>query len=353
MYEIKYLYLFSIYLRCSIKVAQFTLTDPVGKVPNNPCEQCGKNFNRPYALTLHIKRVHEGKGKDFHCIKCSYTAYDQYMLNQHVQLVHEGVKNFACENCGRTFGTKTGLNEHIMTIHEGIKNFQCEFCEYKAAHKSNLKQHILCVHEKLKNFVCTICGKACGKKGDLIKHVKNVHEENKNYQCEKCNYKTGYSSSLQRHIQTVHEKLKNFKCHICGKACSQKSDLIKHIRKVHKDFDSKTILESQKNEGIMSAQVTEDMINFHQKFLGNTIPRTEAPGGSGVSDPGFAITNQNDLDIHKLKSLDQEKVSQLAFAIPHLLPNPLPLPGGSGELKHEVPQTREPRGFSDPQPQSP
>ena len=41
---------------------------------------------------------------------------------------NDEVKKYNCETCGKTFNRPFQLRVHISTVHEGVKNHKCEIC---------------------------------------------------------------------------------------------------------------------------------------------------------------------------------------------------------------------------------
>ncbi|GAB1600701.1 zinc finger protein 236-like [Argonauta hians] len=73
------------------------------------CNDCGKEFTRPYLLKYHIK-------------------------------VHAGLKPFECPICGKRFGYKNNMKSHLK-LHAGIKPYQCCVCDAKFTRGSTLRRH--------------------------------------------------------------------------------------------------------------------------------------------------------------------------------------------------------------------
>ena len=54
---------------------------------NYKCDKCDYSTKRKFNLSLHIRRVHDGR-KNFKCTMCTYSSFDKSNLNKHLVNVH-------------------------------------------------------------------------------------------------------------------------------------------------------------------------------------------------------------------------------------------------------------------------
>ena len=55
---------------------------------SNPCPECGKCFFRAEVLKVHLRDVHENKGKLFICEICDKTSTSLNGLRRHMSVYH-------------------------------------------------------------------------------------------------------------------------------------------------------------------------------------------------------------------------------------------------------------------------
>ena len=197
----------------------------------NFCHTCGKSFNRPSDLKIHVYTVHDGH-KDFHCNSCEKSFSSSSGLTKHFKSVHEGLKEHHCDSCGKSFSRQDHLKQHIYVVHEGNKDYQCASCEKSFGNSSDLKKHVSTIHEGRKDYFCGPCEKWFSRAEHLKRHNINVHNAGtKVKQCIICTRCFSSESELEKHVQ----KHIKFKCDTCEKTFCRSESLIQHKSKTHND----------------------------------------------------------------------------------------------------------------------
>ena len=100
------------------------------------CSYCGQEYGI-YALTCHIKRVHE----KIPCAQCGKLVGIDCM-NRHISSVHtpNDQKKYQCDVCRKGFSSLQHLRDH-RNLHTGEKPYKCKFCPSCFASKGNHAMH--------------------------------------------------------------------------------------------------------------------------------------------------------------------------------------------------------------------
>ena len=245
--------------------------DPLELQKKYNCNVCKKSYLRKYALSRHIKTVHDGKR--FECKNCNRSFTNPRSLKAHQLAVHEG-KVFECDICNQIYVLPKSLREHRSVVHNG-KKYECETCNQIFTRSANLKRHELAVHGLGKKFECKICNqiftlsrelkthqmadhvgkkfcdicdKSFSSKTVLLDHIKTVHD-GKRY-CKIYDKTFTLSSSLKKHQLVVHEEIKKYQCEACNKSFSNPNHLKSHQLVVHegKKYDTYYLKDPEKTE---------------------------------------------------------------------------------------------------------
>lgn len=116
------------------------------------CDQCGLDFKKREAFSLHFQCIHLKKYS--FCDLCPKKFPHSAHLTIHKQAVHEKLRPFACDLCEYTSYRKTTLQVHMLR-HSSKKT--CEVCFKSVVNMyDHLKSHI--------EVKCSICQKICDKR---------------------------------------------------------------------------------------------------------------------------------------------------------------------------------------------
>ena len=174
-------------------------------------DDCGKAFDRPARLQIHIRS-------------------------------HTNERPFACEEpgCGKTFPRAEHLKRHTIDRHSDEREYACTYslpgtdgdaapvqCDKNFTTATRLRRHVA-AHESKEETTCPEpgCGKNFRKLETLQRHIRRDHLHEKGYQCDhvdtdengesvECGQSFGKSAQLQTHRKRVHSGLRYY-CEICS-----------------------------------------------------------------------------------------------------------------------------------------
>lgn len=131
------------------------------------CRHCGKNFEIPQDLTVHIKTnscsFDEKSTKLKSCDECRFNTNSASEFLCH-KILHGDSLLLSSQNKGTSTGGK-----------QEIPHYMCPFCG-KYYGKSYLRFHLR-LHTKEREFVCAICGTGFFRRSNWTKHMKS-HDKN-------------------------------------------------------------------------------------------------------------------------------------------------------------------------------
>ena len=244
-------------------------------------EGCGKAFDRPIRLQMHI-RSHTNE-RPYPCPEegCDKAFLRSEHLKAHTKAKHNDDRNYTCTytlrgedgsdvQCGKAFHTATRLRRHIA-MHEEKEQTKCQECGKEFRKQETLQRHIKSVHLNEKAFRCTHveigadmdaepeeCGEEFANARQLRAHETREHGGSR-YFCQICapegpgveaeaaetmsmqSSGVGFATyaELQTHMKTIHPP----SCPTCGQACETNRAL-----KAHMDIEHSSLTDRQRFE---------------------------------------------------------------------------------------------------------
>ena len=177
------------------------------------CETCGKKYQQPGELKVHVF-VH-GESK-YPCKYCGKGLKSPWAQREHENRRHEQEPE-PCGMCGKMLSGKTVVKEHERVVHFNEGTVDCGLCEKTLKTKRNFQLHKEAVHGT----------------------VEKAHH------CHVCNGKFRVVSLLKNHIETVHEKSRLFPCPFCKTVLSNKNRFKLHSKRLHQGSDLPQELKEQ------------------------------------------------------------------------------------------------------------
>ncbi|KPJ18801.1 Zinc finger protein 571 [Papilio machaon] len=235
--------------------------------PPCKCTDCGKLFNSPYYLTLHLKNsgqkeacalcgtmvfrglemkehLQAAHGKEVHmCTDCPMLFTHDYELKQHTKRAHRAGA-LTCFDCGRTFPRNASFEVHaqmhaVRTCRACGAQFTNRACyrEHRSNCEPGAKPDTKNVPRSRRSnirdpatFICDYCGKTYLSRPQLKNHIVWIHMDIRPHQCQWCGKRFYTPTRLAEH-SVVHTRERNFECDICGAKLVSKMAAVYHRRR--------------------------------------------------------------------------------------------------------------------------
>ncbi|GAB6026188.1 hypothetical protein CHUAL_012399 [Chamberlinius hualienensis] len=210
---------------------------------NYNCHQCGKAYEDPNPLKIHLRfyctsqtkpdlvNIHSDKKSAFHRVlpnKC---------LETHLQLP------FPIVHTSPTFHSNDHLPNIMMTRVDSpltlvpnqiaqSRNLSTSTTEVDSQVDSTTDLNSPSNSDNRKRHQCLYCGKLYSRKYGLKIHIR-THTGYKPLKCKVCFRPFGDPSNLNKHVRLHAEGVTPYKCQLCGKVLVRRRDLERHLRSRH------------------------------------------------------------------------------------------------------------------------
>ncbi|TGZ67646.1 hypothetical protein CRM22_004708 [Opisthorchis felineus] len=84
---------------------------------------------------------------------------------------------YTCPHCQTTFSRKFAVTEHIRMIHDRKPKYRCSYCDHGFKRPALLRDHVYSKHARIHRFTCAVCHKGFIRKPDLLRHHLQHHKE--------------------------------------------------------------------------------------------------------------------------------------------------------------------------------
>lgn len=162
--------------------------------------------------------------------------------------------------------------------------FNCPKCPKTFKDRVYLTRH-LNRHDKERPFECKKCVAAFKFSENLVKHMKEKHIRGRMFDCTQCTSTFKTVEALSNHTN-LHNSGTSFHCELCGKVFAQKYNLDIHTR-------THTNERPYDCDACDSKFKTTQQLQVHRK--------THAEPNIKCTDCDFMFTNENSMQIHRLK----------------------------------------------------
>ncbi|XP_063836765.1 zinc finger protein 25-like [Ostrinia nubilalis] len=167
-----------------------------------PCEVCQKQFPSQKKRKIHVETVHENV-KKYKCNRCPERFNEYFRRHKHMVLVH-GVAplEYKCNICEKSFERPYALSIHMRT-HIQQKDIYCEICPYRCFTNVELRHHMI-KHNGKRIHECSVCKKSYAREKTLKEHMR-IHTNDRRYVCPVCGQAFIQNCSLKSHIRSHHK----------------------------------------------------------------------------------------------------------------------------------------------------
>uniref|UniRef100_A0A8D8BHP4 Zinc finger protein 714 n=1 Tax=Culex pipiens TaxID=7175 RepID=A0A8D8BHP4_CULPI len=189
------------------------------------CEFCGKRFNGPSKMNLHIQRMHSQANK-VKCHICQKELNCLDALQRHIEIMHSSVQ-FPCSQCSKIYTSESTLRQHEKK-HAEVPNFNARM-------KSNIRSYYTLVESADGGPPKKKCNQCDLVVSNISMHLKYKHFPRATYPCEQCEREFRDIKSLSVH-KLEHTVGKFLKCPICDREFNERRNLLSHLKtKQHRD----------------------------------------------------------------------------------------------------------------------
>ena len=203
-----------------------------GKGAPYKCLICDYKSKSKSDVRLHFHKKHL-REKLYKCIGCDFRQVASGPVVTHWNQIHnpnrEDQLKFVCETCGKKYQQPGELKVHVF-VH-GESKFPCKHCGKRFKSPWALKSHETESHEK-EPEPCGMCGKMLSGK-TVKEHERVVHFNERTVDCGECEKTLKTKRNLQLHMEAVHGTVeKAHQCQVCNGKFRVASLLKNHIETV-------------------------------------------------------------------------------------------------------------------------
>lgn len=235
--------------------------------PPAGCPDCGKQFQSPHYLSLHLRNSSQkeacphcgvvcirGSELKTHleschnekwsmCDECPLLLPDEKEIKTHKREGHRaGVHT--CMDCGRSFARAATFEAHsqmhaVRTCRTCGAQYDNRACyrEHRARCEPDAKPVVKTLPRSRRvnirdpaTYTCDYCGKTYKSRPQLKNHIIWIHMDVRPHQCQWCGKRFYTPARLAEHT-VVHTRERNFGCDICGAKLVSKMAAVYHRRR--------------------------------------------------------------------------------------------------------------------------
>ena len=178
---------------------------PQAKSKLHPCHLCGLIFENVILRDQHVRKVHGGTRKIFHCLACEKkkivkTFTSQITARKHVTNKHRVVQRSLVDRCLKEVNASVTSNTNQTEVPSPEQ-------EEEVVTEGPAPKRLRLAGEG--DFLCGKCGFSCAgdDKASFSEHIE-THNTDKEPQCPECGLCYTVLTAVKRHLFAVH-KIKN------------------------------------------------------------------------------------------------------------------------------------------------